>query len=106
MIRRPPRSTLFPYTTLFRSRDERPAVSVRHHDTRARGGFTADHHEHQPTGAAATVRPHPLTRVEISRARPGVGLACYYPGRPTTLNRDVKRASELAARHLDRKSVV
>src|SRR2546430_10229385 len=24
MIRRPPRSTLFPYTTLFRSRDEHP----------------------------------------------------------------------------------
>src|SRR2546430_4184476 len=24
MIRRPPRSTLFPYTTLFRSRQERP----------------------------------------------------------------------------------
>src|SRR3712207_7197605 len=26
MIRRPPRSTLFPYTTLFRSRAARPAV--------------------------------------------------------------------------------
>src|SRR3989441_5921264 len=26
MIRRPPRSTLFPYTTLFRSRDERVFV--------------------------------------------------------------------------------
>src|SRR5258707_12082952 len=26
MIRRPPRSTLFPYTTLFRSRHARPAV--------------------------------------------------------------------------------
>src|SRR5207253_7403626 len=25
MIRRPPRSTLFPYTTLFRSRSQRPA---------------------------------------------------------------------------------
>src|SRR5690242_21624413 len=25
MIRRPPRSTLFPYTTLFRSSDQRPA---------------------------------------------------------------------------------
>src|SRR2546430_17476046 len=25
MIRRPPRSTLFPYTTLFRSRDREPA---------------------------------------------------------------------------------
>src|SRR2546430_13169623 len=29
MIRRPPRSTLFPYTTLFRSRLER--VAVQHH---------------------------------------------------------------------------
>src|SRR2546425_4628758 len=36
MIRRPPRSTLFPYTTLFRSRDEHAeaelAVSVRDFD--------------------------------------------------------------------------
>src|SRR3712207_4330495 len=28
MIRRPPRSTLFPYTTLFRSRRDRPGVFV------------------------------------------------------------------------------
>src|SRR5436305_9804557 len=27
MIRRPPRSTLFPYTTLFRSRPRRPSLS-------------------------------------------------------------------------------
>src|SRR3712207_7847795 len=33
MIRRPPRSTLFPYTTLFRSRGARRA-----HDRRADGG--------------------------------------------------------------------
>src|SRR2546429_4701469 len=26
MIRRPPRSTLFPYTTLFRSQDRRPRI--------------------------------------------------------------------------------
>src|SRR3712207_7115286 len=32
MIRRPPRSTLFPYTTLFRSRDARRPLT-----TRARG---------------------------------------------------------------------
>src|SRR2546426_6089341 len=46
MIRRPPRSTLFPYTTLFRSRDlslalqdrrARPAA-VRHRELRARPG--------------------------------------------------------------------
>src|SRR5207249_9423495 len=29
MIRRPPRSTLFPYTTLFRSRSERPGARTR-----------------------------------------------------------------------------
>src|SRR2546430_13498523 len=42
MIRRPPRSTLFPYTTLFRSRD-RPRLPVRNGkalqlDRRARQG--------------------------------------------------------------------
>src|SRR3989449_7088157 len=31
MIRRPPRSTLFPYTTLFRSRPRRGGDVVRHH---------------------------------------------------------------------------
>src|SRR3712207_8892489 len=38
MIRRPPRSTLFPYTTLFRSGSERVAVVTRPSDdaTRAR----------------------------------------------------------------------
>src|SRR3712207_7286378 len=41
MIRRPPRSTLFPYTTLFRS-SVRPALTPSHHDdpcpTLARAG--------------------------------------------------------------------
>src|SRR2546425_9668830 len=42
MIRRPPRSTLFPYTTLFRSRRprglvaRRPAVRVQQHPRRRR----------------------------------------------------------------------
>src|SRR2546430_2799210 len=32
MIRRPPRSTLFPYTTLFRSNDSESAIALfRHH---------------------------------------------------------------------------
>src|SRR3712207_8283487 len=34
MIRRPPRSTLFPYTTLFRSEDVSRAVHVRREDAR------------------------------------------------------------------------
>src|SRR2546430_10165157 len=32
MIRRPPRSTLFPYTTLFRSRQDRFRLARRRHD--------------------------------------------------------------------------
>src|SRR2546429_8283034 len=39
MIRRPPRSTLFPYTTLFRSGDD--AVEARH-----RGGAVAELEQH------------------------------------------------------------
>src|SRR5256885_8772461 len=40
MIRRPPRSTLFPYTTLFRSVARASAAQRRRGDRRARG---ADH---------------------------------------------------------------
>src|SRR2546429_7275482 len=32
MIRRPPRSTLFPYTTLFRSSSRRPMIAAAHTD--------------------------------------------------------------------------
>src|SRR2546427_7175639 len=35
MIRRPPRSTLFPYTTLFRSRDAVGAAGAEQHERRA-----------------------------------------------------------------------
>src|SRR3712207_7918013 len=52
MIRRPPRSTLFPYTTLFRS------VHV------------ADH----PLAAGATVVDHPAVVGVGGRARPAVGV--------------------------------
>src|SRR2546422_8573208 len=38
MIRRPPRSTLFPYTTLFRSGDESPKSEVRGERAEAEGG--------------------------------------------------------------------
>src|SRR2546427_8180626 len=41
MIRRPPRSTLFPYTTLFRSRGGRAAV--RDHDRPARSARGCHH---------------------------------------------------------------
>src|SRR3712207_7094898 len=54
MIRRPPRSTLFPYTTLFRSRSP------------PRSAHTA--HTSRPPGAARTAspRPPPVSRLGTS----------------------------------------
>src|SRR6266704_5734327 len=43
MIRRPPRSTLFPYTTLFRSRERRPRGRRQLLVARRRGGVPARH---------------------------------------------------------------
>src|SRR5256885_6031789 len=49
MIRRPPRSTLFPYTTLFRSRDDRDELLPRRAQGVEAGGAqvrrTADGHQ-------------------------------------------------------------
>src|SRR2546430_8307380 len=51
MIRRPPRSTLFPYTTLFRSRARR--VPARHRRLRS---LRADGPDQQPVHAARPLR--------------------------------------------------
>src|SRR2546428_4743559 len=67
MIRRPPRSTLFPYTTLFRSRGARPNSHAKAHSTRGplarrprapRGGGLQEEH----------ARPHPARRRRGARS--------------------------------------
>src|SRR5688572_31115132 len=45
MIRRPPRSTLFPYTTLFRS--DPPARRQQHHDDAGDESDAAEHRRHR-----------------------------------------------------------
>src|SRR5690348_18434498 len=68
MIRRPPRSTLFPYTTLFRSRGERGEGRVAH-----RGHSAGD--ERPIIGVAAEgrvgqkSRPQPPAPVQAGRGR-------------------------------------
>src|SRR2546430_8906286 len=56
MIRRPPRSTLFPYTTLFRSTEHAP-------DRRAHEQLERDHRAHrvprQPDPRLAAEQPEP-----------------------------------------------
>src|SRR2546425_10255935 len=46
MIRRPPRSTLFPYTTLFRSRAQGGGTPWRVTRDEGRGGVLVDHGTH------------------------------------------------------------
>src|SRR3712207_7273323 len=78
MIRRPPRSTLFPYTTLFRSGEPQQAhprveVAVRHRRRRAEG------EEHQ-TGAVARgqggERDRKSTRLNSSHANISYAVFC------------------------------
>src|SRR5258706_8903616 len=48
MIRRPPRSTLFPYTTLFRSVVERPGAAARLHADVALANLQREHRREDP----------------------------------------------------------
>src|SRR5256885_5562495 len=59
MIRRPPRSTLFPYTTLFRSRREVGRRAQPRHEPRREDDLVAHLVEHGP-GLV-----HPLRRQEL-----------------------------------------
>src|SRR5438105_8697695 len=80
MIRRPPRSTLFPYTTLFRSRgtDREIAGECGTRDGEARLGRATggDSHRLRVRLAHAAVRRDPVELHRMAgRAEPGVGRA-------------------------------
>src|SRR3712207_7909679 len=70
MIRRPPRSTLFPYTPLFRSREEDGRV-VRRRDERARRPpqVALRLEEREETFAQIVARAHPCDRTDRKSTR-------------------------------------
>src|SRR3712207_9075611 len=82
MIRRPPRSTLFPYTTLFRSRLEAG------HDLLARDEQRRDLGAELVRGGGVELEDGTVAEVDHRitvghRARTlGVGRVCSCPGRP------------------------
>src|SRR6266498_1750370 len=67
MIRRPPRSTLFPYTTLFRSRRRLRADGARHLCSRARHRYRIA--RHRPRGPASRRAPASGTQAPPRRLR-------------------------------------
>src|SRR2546429_6295423 len=81
MIRRPPRSTLFPYTTLFRSRLGEPRVLRGHADPRPLGRVVAlperarlRHHE--AAEAEAEVEDRKSTRLNSSHGYISYAVFC------------------------------
>src|SRR3989454_10768597 len=109
MIRRPPRSTLFPYTTLFRSRSARAWFRFRR-ETRYLTVFRSE--RPRASSASALSRPPPW-RARADRPddrRERLGGRCRNPGRPEVLRlgrgawdvRDhVRDGPEHALRRLD-----
>src|SRR3712207_7358342 len=78
MIRRPPRSTLFPYTTLFRSHHPAAVPDGRGHAGRAHGGVplrTADAGRPAPAGADGP-RDRKSTRLNSSHANISYAVFC------------------------------
>src|SRR3712207_9042401 len=81
MIRRPPRSTLFPYTTLFRSRGELAVRRLRLVDghVERRAGERLQHREDDSLGAAAlrqVVVDRKSTRLNSSHANISYAVFC------------------------------
>src|SRR3712207_7011699 len=88
MIRRPPRSTLFPYTTLFRSELGRPH--------RAPGRGLLLEHRDLPARVSEEVRAHEAVRAGADHDRVG-----HQDARPRAACRDLRseeHTSELQSR--------
>src|SRR5216684_2857900 len=66
MIRRPPRSTLFPYTTLFRSRPPDPAPSPRR---RSPGAAAARPHRSEEHTSELQSRLHLVCRLLLEKKK-------------------------------------
>src|SRR3712207_9100849 len=95
MIRRPPRSTLFPYTTLFRSRG--PAQEGQRQDEERR----VDAEDHRDEGVEqlqdAADREDPRRADQHAGARPGQ-LAAGVRGAPARDQRD-RKSTRLNSSH-------
>src|SRR3712207_8950114 len=77
MIRRPPRSTLFPYTTLFRSEDEGgEALGGAVDRGREARGTCADYHEVEGPLLGPDVQDRKSTRLNSSHANISYAVFC------------------------------
>src|SRR2546426_4774256 len=74
MIRRPPRSTLFPYTTLFRSCDSPPSRSTRSPSRSATPSTSSARREPDRRRPASDLRQRDRPRARVLRDRKSTRL--------------------------------
>src|SRR2546430_3286137 len=96
MIRRPPRSTLFPYTTLFRSDAARPVehlLALRRERAEARAAVDQEHaHLRLDLLHAGRQRDRKSTRLNSSHSQISYAVFCLKKKTKTT-DRDTSRAT-------------
>src|SRR5688572_32704876 len=73
MLRRPPRSTLFPYTTLFRSGHDRVSGGRR----RGRGSFLLPRDEHAVTGRGSRNEPRDRKSTRLNSSHSQISYAVF-----------------------------
>src|SRR3712207_9194501 len=95
MIRRPPRSTLFPYTTLFRSVQLPAIVSVLEH--RAGVAVVVADLDRVPPDVPPRLR-RPRVPRHLVRHRPGVIAHLDLPAEVPAVDRSEEHTSELQSR--------
>src|SRR2546430_9700442 len=83
MIRRPPRSTLFPYTTLFRSRAPGPPAHSRRAAI-AEGRRFYSHSDRAEECADQAVRDRKSTRLNSSHSQISYAVFCLKKKNPPT----------------------
>src|SRR5438309_6873219 len=76
MIRRPPRSTLFPYTTLFRSDGRQRPVPRRAHHGGVRGGASRQE-LHLPASPAAGRRRRDRKSTRLNSSHSSISYAVF-----------------------------
>src|SRR2546427_4196110 len=84
MIRRPPRSTLFPYTTLFRS------IPTAH--LRRKRSVPIAHSSHHPSGPCTTDRKS--TRLNSSHSQISYAVFCLKKKKPPKSDRQPYRTAK------------